>query len=127
MEKLKLRKLKSKDLFTITRFFKKIGAEAIIAEFSNNTKVSKTDEEAVEERGVNIITTLTSVLFDNLDVMENEINILLADLAETDEEVISNLGLVEYSGLIMELVQKEEIKDFLSSFGSLVKLVPKTK
>lgn len=127
MEKLKLRKLKSKDLFTITRFFKKIGAESIIAEFSNNRKVSKSDDVAVEERGANIITTLTSVLFDNLDVMENEINILLADLAETDEEVISNLGLAEYSNLIMELVRKEEFKHFLSSFGSLINLVPKTK
>lgn len=127
MEKLTLRALKSKDLFTITRFFKKIGVEAIIAEFTKDAKFSKQDEEAVEERGVGIISSLSSLLFENLDSLEKEINVLLADLTNTDEDTISNLGLAEYSGLIMGLVQKEEIKDFLSSFGSLVKLVPKTK
>lgn len=112
MAKLKLRKLKSKDLFTLTRFFKKIGVESIIAEFTNNTEVNSKDSDAVEGRGVGIINTLTSLIFDNLDTLESEINALLADLAETDEETIQNIGLVEYGQLVMELVQKEELKDF---------------
>lgn len=125
-KKLQLRKLKSKDIFTFTRFFKKIGVEDIISEFTSKTNVDAKDGDAVEERGAGIVTKLTSLLFDNLDTLETEINILLADLTETDVETIENLGLVEYGELITGLVQKEELKDFLSSFTSFAKPVLKT-
>ena len=127
MAKLKLRKLKSKDLFTMTRFFKKIGIENIIDEITSNTKVDAEDAEAVEERGAGIFTKIATLVFDNLDTLESEVNALLADLTDTDEEIIQNLDLVEYGELITGLIQKEELKSFFSSFGSLVKLVPKQK
>ena len=127
MAKLKLRKLKSKDLFTMTRFFKKIGIENIIDEITSNTKVDAEDAEAVEERGAGIFTKIATLVFDNLDTLETEVNALLADLTDTDEEIIQNLDLVEYGELITGLIQKEELKSFFSSFGSLVKLVPKPK
>lgn len=127
MAKLKLRKLKSKDLFTMTRFFKKIGIENIIDEITSNTKVDAEDAEAVEERGAGIFTKIATLVFDNLDTLESEVNALLADLTDTDEEIIQNLDLVEYGELITGLIQKEELKSFFSSFGSLVKLVPKPK
>lgn len=127
MAKLKLRKLKSKDLFTMTRFFKKIGIENIIDEITSNTKVDAEDAEAVGERGAGIFTKIATLVFDNLDTLESEVNSLLADLTDTDEEIIQNLDLVEYGELITGLIQKEELKSFFSSFGSLVKLVPKPK
>lgn len=127
MAKLKLRKLKSKDLFTMTRFFKKIGVEKIIDEITSNTKVDAEDVEAVGERGAGIFTKLATMVFDNLDVLESEINALLADLTDTDEEVIQNIDLVEYGELIASFLQKEELKSFFSSFKSLAGLVPKQK
>lgn len=127
MAKLKLRKLKSKDLFMLTRFFRKIGVEEIIAEFTSKTDVDAEDGDAVEHRGAGIITKVATLVFDNIDKLESEVNALLADLTETDEETIQNLDLVEYGELITGLVQKEELKSFFSSFMSLSKLVPNTK
>lgn len=120
MAQLKLRKLKSKDLFTIMRFLRKIGVEQIIEEFTSNTE-AKGEEETVE-RGASIISKIANLIFDNLDTLETEINILLADLTGTDQETIENIGLLEYSKLINDLIQSEDIKSFLSSFLSLGKL-----
>lgn len=120
MAQLKLRKLKSKDLFTIMRFLRKIGVEQIIEEFTSNTDVK--DEEKTVERGASIISKIANLIFDNLDTLETEINILLADLTGTDQETIENIGLLEYSKLINDLIQSEDIKSFLSSFLSLGKL-----
>ena len=127
MAKLKLRKLKSKDLFMLTRFFRKIGVEKIIEEFTSKTDVDASDDDAVENRGAGIITKVATLVFDNLDTLESEANTLLADLTETDEETIQNIDLVEYGELITGLLQKEELKHFFSSFKSLSGLVPKQK
>lgn len=123
MTKLTLRKLKSKDLFTFTRFFKKIGAGEIVDQFYKQVDIDATDESAVIDRGKGIIGTLTNVLFENIDTIETELNEFLADMTETNVETIQELDINEFAELVIELVQKEELKDFLSSFGHLVKPV----
>lgn len=133
-----MRELKGDDIFTLLGIVGKLGIkDEFIQLFEQNvesnikvpqdhkkkepTKAQKEKlEQEAQRRGMEAIAGLMQKLFLNINQIKPEINALLADLTDKKEDEIRNLGLKEYSGLIISFFKKPELKDFFSSIASLL-------
>ena len=79
----------------------------------------KTEVEA-EKRGMEAAASLMQKVLLNLNKIKHDINSLLADLTGEPVETITNLGLKDYTALIIAFFKKEELADFFSSIASLL-------
>lgn len=119
-QKLEMRTLKGQDTFTILRLLSKLGIKDIITEIFTKEK----DDEDAQARGAKIIATLTDALTEKLPLVQDDLNAFLADLTNTEVAVIMDLDFEPYMDLIMDFVQKEELKSFLTralSFSNMAK------
>ena len=79
----------------------------------------KTEVEA-EKRGMEAAANMLQKVLLNLNKIKHDINSLLADLTGESIKTIENLGLKEYTTLIVAFFKKEELADFFSSIASLL-------
>lgn len=82
-------------------------------------KKAKQEKEA-ERRGMEAMAGLLQKTLMNAKEIKPDINSLLVDLTGKDEDDIKNLGLKEYTGLIIGFFKKPELKDFFTSIASLL-------
>lgn len=80
---------------------------------------AKAEKEA-QKRGMEMGAKMLQKTLMNLKTIKFDINELLADLTSTDISTISNLGLKEYTALIISFFKKPELADFFSSIASLM-------
>lgn len=80
-------------------------------------KVEEEREQAL--RTADFGAKILSKFIKNADSLRDEINPFLADLTGREVEAVENLGLVDYTNLIKDFFQKEELKDFFSSIATL--------
>ncbi|MED0689958.1 hypothetical protein [Bacillus licheniformis] len=135
---LEMRELKGDDLFTLLSIVGKLDIkDEFVSIFEQNaeagkvvpmdkkkkepTKAEKAKAEAeAEKRGMEAMATLLQKVLMNIGKIKGDINALLADLTGKPLKEIQNLGLKEYTGLIIGFFKKEELKDFFSSIASLM-------
>jgi len=77
-------------------------------------------EAETEARGMEAMAGIMQTVLLNINKIKGDINSLLADLTGESIETIEQLGLKEYTGLIVAFFKKEELKDFFSSIASLM-------
>lgn len=82
-------------------------------------QAEKLQKEA-ERRGMKAVAGLLQKTLLNAASIKTDINNLLAELSGASVEEISNLGLKEYTGLIVGFFKKPELKDFFTSIASLM-------
>lgn len=118
-----LRKLCTKDLFPMMKILSKIGISEFkrCFELDNIQSAVKTDLGAV---GVGVMLDAADVLMRNIGLCEKEIYSFLADLSGINAKEIPQLDMAVFAEMIIELVSKEEFKDF---FTAVSKLIPKVK
>lgn len=122
--KYTLRPLEADDLFTVMEIINKIGIENAKKCFMS-VEISKAitengDEENVAAIGMKVMIELASLLVQKLPLCKSEVYRFLSALSGVDEEEISHIKLVPFTKLVMEVFQKEELKDFFQLvFGSL--------
>ncbi|TWK08595.1 hypothetical protein CHCC20442_4308 [Bacillus licheniformis] len=135
---LEMRELKGDDLFTLLSIVGKLDIkDEFVSIFEQNaeagkvvpmdkkkkepTKAEKAKAEAeAEKRGMEAMATLLQKVLMNIGKIKGDINALLADLTGKPLKEIQNLGLKEYTSLIIAFFKKEELKDFFSSIASLM-------
>ncbi|MCJ7839982.1 hypothetical protein MUB24_03445 [Lederbergia sp. NSJ-179] len=146
---LEMRELKGDDIFTLLGIVGKLGIKdefiqlfeqnvesnadkiAAIPQDHKKKEPTKAELKRIEEekarleqeaqrRGMEAIAGLMQKLLLNINKIKPDINSLLADLTGKNEEEIKNLGLKEYSGLIVQFFKKPELRDFFSSIASLL-------
>lgn len=119
-----LRPLEADDLFTVMEIINKIGIEDAKKCFVS-IEVSKAiaengDEEHVAAVGMKVMVELASLLVQKLPLCKAEVYKFLSSLSGVDAEEISHIKLVPFTKMVMDVFQKEEIKDFFQLvFGSL--------
>lgn len=135
---LEMRELKGDDLFTLLSIVGKMDIkDEFIKMFENNsnadkvvpmdhkkkepTKAEKAKQEAeAEKRGMEVMANLLQKVLVNISTIKKDINGLLADLTGQTVKDIQNLGLKEYTALVIAFFRKPELADFFSSIASLL-------
>ena len=114
------RKLCAKDVFPMTNIIKKIG----IKEFKNSFEgekmndimaafSGKRDDKSVEALGLSIALELADVILGNLADCEHDIFQLLSQTSNLTYEEVSELGLADFTEMVIDFFKKEEFKDFI--------------
>ncbi len=121
------RRLKSKDVFLMTKIIGKIGINRIneslgsdtLSAFVTKVKEDENGEVDFTAVGVSIMLEVANILFANLDKCESDIYKLLAQTSNLDVKAIEDLDMPVFFEMIVDFVKKEEFADF---FGVAQKL-----
>ncbi|MDO5361977.1 MAG: hypothetical protein Q4F03_04925 [Eubacteriales bacterium] len=126
-----LRKLKSEDLFTMFSILSKIGfkdlkelitqdkIKEVTALISTNGNGENAD--ATTMFGMSVVMDVVSLVMKNLPSCKNEIYTLLSDLSGMKVKQIADLDMVEFTEMVVAVIQKEEFKDFFKVVSRLFK------
>lgn len=112
-----LRPLKASDMGMICKVLSKIG----IREFKGCFQLGdlKDAKENVEAIGFGVLFDIAGIIIGHIPDAEKEIQTVLASLTGIPVEEIEVLSLADYGGMIVEVVTKDDFKDF---FGRVMKL-----
>lgn len=123
---MELRKLTSKDIFPMCQIIKKIG----IDEFKNCFSSPDVQKLLIEDGGTGkaanqvgfaIMFDIVSIIVGNLPKCKDEIYDFLAGLTGEKKKNLEDLSIAEFTQLIVDLVQKEDFKDFIGVVSKLFK------
>lgn len=135
---LEMRELKGDDLFTLLSIVGKLDIkDEFMKMFEDNSNAGKVvpmdkqkkeptkaelakQEAEAEKRGMEVMANLLQKVLMNLGTVKKDINSLLADLTGQTVKDIQNLGLKEYTALVIAFFKKPELADFFSSIASLL-------
>lgn len=145
---LEMRELKGDDLFTLLAIVGKMDIkDEFMTLFQNNvesgsvanvvpldhkkkqpTKAELAKQEAdkakqeaeAERRGMEAMAGMLQKVLLNAGKLKGDINALLADLTGETLATVQNLGLKDYTGLIIAFFKKPELADFFLSIASFL-------
>lgn len=118
-------KLDIKDEFV--KMFESSVEDAIKAVPTDKKKKEPTRKEREEaelqaqKRGMNAVALILQKVLLNINLVKSDINELLAELTGKKVSEIKELGLKEYTSLLVAFFKKPELADFFSSIASLLK------
>lgn len=116
-KKYELRPLVASDMGAICKIVSAIG----IREFKDCFKLEdfKGDIKNVEAIGFNVVFDIAGIIISNIPKAEKEIQMFVASLIGAKQAEVAVMPFADYGELIMEIVMKEDFRDF---FGRVVKL-----
>lgn len=115
-----LRKLKADDTFLMLKLIKKIGIKEIkncfespdVKEAIANGVDGETNFAAV---GMTVALEIASLVVSNLADCREEVYMLLSALSGMKREEIAEMPLADFMGMIVEVIKKEEFRDFFQA------------
>lgn len=131
-----LRELKSSDIFPMFKIMGKIGFKDLkdkmtpekVKELTSMFKQNDNDTEQkegsdAEEQmmyiGFNVIFEVVEIIMNNLPSCEQDIYAFLAGLSGMKTKEVANLPLATFTEMIIEVLKKEEFKDFFKAVSRL--------
>ncbi len=110
-----LRPLVAPDMGAICKIITAIG----IRQFKECFKVEDMEGKDAQTVGIGVAIDLAGIIISNFPKAEGEIQAFLASVSGMKESEIKKLSLADYGEMIMEVVMKEDFRDF---FGRVMKL-----
>ena len=115
---MELRKLTSKDIFPMCQIIKKIGIDEFkecfsMPEIQKLVAENGNAENVANQVGIGIMFDIVSIIVGNLPKCEDEIYNFLSSLTGEKKKALEELSIADFTQLIVDLVQKEEFKDFI--------------
>ncbi len=122
-KKIELRKLEAKDIAPVVSILSKIGLKEIKKCFNpaDLQELAKSGEEAATAVGLTVFTELAGVVFANYERCQDDIFRFLASLSGKSKEEIASLPMDSFAEMVIEVIKKEEFKDFFSVVAKLFK------
>lgn len=119
--KYETRNLCSKDIFPMSKILSKIGFAQLkeCFEAEEIKKISKSKD--VEIVGMTVMMNFAGIIIGNLPNCETEIYKFLSDLTGVKVEELKEISLADFAELIIEIVKKEDFKDFIGVVSRLLK------
>ena len=134
----KLRALCAEDVFPMLNILKKIGIkefkecfsketlESIVEMFMNSAKAENEDSEndTLVAVGISILPSvldIADVLIGNLSKCENEVYKFLENVSDLSIAEIKKLNMADFFEMIVDVIKKEEFKDFFKVVSRLFK------
>ena len=125
---MELRRLQASDLFSMVRILNKVGfnnvKDAINLDEIKNLKSTMTDENAksvTSEIGINVVTSVVGVLLEHLPNVETDLYNFVGSVANMKANAVAKMDIGEFMDLLIEIVKKEEFKDFFNRASKLIK------
>lgn len=117
-----LRTLTADDLFPMFQIVSKIGIKEFKHSFENPEIIKAFRQEggSIESLGVEIAFDMAGVLMANLPVAKDSIYTFLASVAGMTKQEIAALPMGTFLEMIVDVIKKDEFKDF---FGAVKKLL----
>lgn len=122
--KIELRKLCAKDLFPMMKILSKIGISEFKKCFESvegkidikdfDTKGEEAKDSIFRRVGITVMLDIADVLMKNIGSCEREIYSFLGSLSGMKPEEISKLDMAVFAEMIIDLVTKEEFRDFFT-------------
>lgn len=124
--KFELRTLKSADMFPMFGILSKIGFKELKDRFTPDRITSLVSamngESNVDGQtivGFNLIFEVVEVIISNLPSCEKEIYKFLSGISGMSEKELAELPMVDFTELIIAVIQKDEFKDFFKVVSGL--------
>ena len=126
---MELRKLQATDLFTMVKILNKVGIKKIkdaidlneIREVKKKLAESDNKDASVITLGLNIVTSVVGVIFENLPSVENDLYSFVGSVAGIKAKDVATMDIGEFMDLVISIVQKDEFKDFFKRASKLIK------
>lgn len=125
-KKYTLRELQADDFFTITTILGKIG----VGEFKNlftpelinvaAAAVLDGDQSLQETVGYNVFFDAAGIILNNMEPRKHDVYRFVSDLTGIPAEKVGKLPITTFFEIIMNIVKKEEFRDF---FGAALRLL----
>ena len=120
-----LRKLEAKDIAPMASILSKIGLKEVKNCFSpDDMKAIAGGEggiEAVGAVGVSVAFEIAGVILSNYERCQNDVFSFLASLSGMDIKQIESLPLDTFTEMVIDVVKKEDFKDFMKVVSKLFK------
>ena len=126
---MELRKLQATDLFTMVKILNKVGIKKIkdaidlneIREVKKKLAESDNKDASVITLGLNIVTSVVGVIFENLPSVENDLYSFVGSVAGIKAKDVATMDIGEFMDLVISIVQKDEFKDFFNRASKFIK------
>lgn len=127
-----LRSLQGADIFPMSAIIKKIGVKEFKNAFQdeeikdlvksiNSGEISK--DAAANQAGMAVILNIVDVVLGNLPRAEKDIYKFLASLSGMKPDEVAALPMATFTGMVIDVIQKDEFKDFIKVVSRLFKSV----
>lgn len=120
--KYELRKLTSEDIFPMTKIISEIGIKNIKTAFSSDLfedeNGNKKDDAAI---GISLAFEIGDVILANLSLCKDSIYKFLANISGASVSELKKASMSDFAEIVIELVRKEEFKDFFGVVSKLFK------
>lgn len=125
-----LKTLSAKHVFALVRIIKKFGIEQFKEIFFNkdmqklfmeHKEEGADNDKALEAIGVEVAFDIANVVIQNLPLCENEIYDFLSQISNLSNKKIEDMPMNEFFEMIIDVVQKEEFKDFFTLVSRFLK------
>lgn len=120
-KKYELRKLEAKDIAPMASILSKIGIKEIKGCFSHVMTDGKTTEESIAAVGAAVMFEMAGVILGNYERCQNDIFRFLSSLSGMDMKQIESLPIDTFTEMVIDVVKKEEFKDFMKVVSKLFK------
>lgn len=124
-KKYTLRKLEAKDIAPMASILSKIGLKEVKNCFSpDDMKAIAGGEggiEAVGAVGVSVAFEIAGVILSNYERCQNDVFSFFSSLSGMDIKQIESLPLDTFTEMVIDVVKKEEFKDFMKVVSKLFK------
>ena len=122
--KFDLRPLKSTDLGIISKIVSGIGLKEFKACIISNTVLSEVNgdnkEDIAKKVGVEVVLEIAGIIVSNIPKVEKDVQKFASSVAGLTLEEVQQLSFADFGELIMQIILKDDFKDF---FGRVVKLL----
>ena len=124
-KKYTLRKLEAKDIAPMASILSKIGLKEVKNCFSpDDMKAIAGGDGSIEvvgAVGVSVAFEIAGVILSNYEICQNDVFSFLASLSGMDIKQIESLPLDIFTEMVIDVVKKEEFKDFMKVVSKLFK------
>ena len=125
-----LRSLQGADIFPMSAIIKKIGVKEFKNAFQDEEikdlvksissgEISK--DAAANQAGMAVILNIVDVVLGNLPRAEKDIYKFLASLSGMKPDEVAALPMATFTGMVIDVIQKDEFKDFIKVVSRLFK------
>ncbi len=124
-----LRRLQATDLFTMVKILNKVGIKQIkdainvdeINEVRKKLAESDNKDNSIATLGINIVTSVVGVVFENLPYVEDDLYMFVGSVAGMKAKEVSKMDIGDFMDIIVTIVTKDEFKDFFKRASKLIK------
>lgn len=125
-----LKTLTTKNVFALVRIIKKFGIEQfkqcffnqnIKQLFADKKEEGADDDKALEAVGIEVAFDIANIVICNIPNCEEDIYDFLAQISNLTRKKIEELPMNEFFEMIVDVIQKEEFKDFFTLASRFVK------